>query len=102
MGIGLDRALMLHKGIGDRVRDIVGERADSLESVEVLSQSAYSELPTAARDRLGISADQKNALLRLVIRNLTRTLTAAEANALRDEVYAVLYEGSARTWARDG
>jgi phenylalanyl-tRNA synthetase alpha chain len=149
MGIGLDRALMLRKGIddirllrsqdpriasqmldlepyrpvssqpaiqrdmsiavpdgvtpeelGDRVRDIVGDRADSLESVEVLSQTAYADLPRAARDRLGIAAGQKNVLLRLVIRDLTRTLTAAEANALRDEVYAALHEGSVKTWAR--
>jgi phenylalanyl-tRNA synthetase alpha chain len=87
--------------IGDRVRDIVGARADSLESVEVLTQTPHSALPAAARDRLGIAAGQKNVLLRLVIRDLTRTLTAAEANALRDEVYGALHEGSVKTWARD-
>jgi phenylalanyl-tRNA synthetase alpha chain len=149
MGIGLDRALMLRKGmddirllrsadprvaaqmldldpyrpvssqpamqrdlsiavpndvtpeeIGDRVRDVVRERADSLESVEVLMQTAYSELPAAARDRLGIAPTQKNVLLRLVIRDLTRTLTSAEANALRDAVYAGLHEGTVKTWAQ--
>ena len=87
--------------IGDRVRDIVRERADGLESVEVLAQTPYSELPAPARDRLGIAPGQKNVLLRLVIRDLTRTLTAAEANALRDEVYAALHEGSVKAWARD-
>ena len=34
-----------------------------------------------------------------LIRDLTRTLTAAEANALRDEVYAALHEGSVKIWA---
>jgi phenylalanyl-tRNA synthetase alpha chain len=87
--------------LGDRVREIVGERADSVESVEVLSQTAYAELPTTARDRLGIAPSHKNVLLRLVIRDLTRTLTAAEANALRDEVYAALHEGLVKTWTRD-
>ncbi|HUQ53303.1 MAG TPA: hypothetical protein VM692_13840, partial [Gammaproteobacteria bacterium] len=67
--------------LADRVRDVVGARADALESVEVISQTAYSELPSAARDRLGIAAAQKNVLLRLVIRDLTRTLTSEEANA---------------------
>jgi len=38
-------------------------------------------------------------LLRLVIRDLDRTLTSDEANELRDSVYAVLHEGSVRTWA---
>jgi phenylalanyl-tRNA synthetase alpha chain len=87
--------------IGDRVRDIVRERADSLEAVEVLAQTAYAELPTAARERLGIAPSQKNVLLRLVIRDLTRTLTSAEANALRDDVYAALHEGTVKAWAGD-
>jgi phenylalanyl-tRNA synthetase alpha chain len=38
-------------------------------------------------------------LLRLVIRDLERTLTSAEANELRDAVYAVLHQGSVKTWA---
>jgi phenylalanyl-tRNA synthetase alpha chain len=88
--------------IGDRVRDIVGQRAESLESVEVLAQTPYAELPRAARARLGIAPSQKNVLLRLVIRDLTRTLTSAEANALRDDVYAALHEGAVKAWARDG
>ena len=38
------------------------------------------------RERLAIAADQKNVLLRVAIRDLERTLTAAEANALRDAI----------------
>jgi phenylalanyl-tRNA synthetase alpha chain len=148
MGIGLDRMLMLRKGIediralrstdpriqaqmldlepyravssqppiyrdlsvavaeeanveelGDRVRSTLAAASGSIESVEVLSETSYLELSLAARRRLGISPRQKNVLLRLVIRDLERTLTSAEANELRDAVYAVLHEGSVRTWA---
>jgi phenylalanyl-tRNA synthetase alpha chain len=148
MGIGLDRMLMLRKGIediralrstdpriqaqmldlepyravssqppiyrdlsvavaeeanveelGDRVRSTLAAASGSIESVEVLSETSYLELSLAARRRLGISPHQKNVLLRLVIRDLERTLTSAEANELRDAVYAVLHEGSVRTWA---
>ena len=38
-------------------------------------------------------------LLRLVIRDLDRTLTAAEANERRDRVYAALHEGDRAEWA---
>ena len=38
-------------------------------------------------------------LLRIVVRHLEHTLTAAEANALRDEIYEVLHEGSVHWWA---
>jgi phenylalanyl-tRNA synthetase alpha chain len=148
MGIGLDRMLMLRKGIediralrstdpriqaqmldlepyravsaqppicrdlsvavaeeanaeelGDRVRSTLAAASGSIESVEVLSETSYLELSLAARRRLGIAPRQKNVLLRLVIRDLERTLTSAEANELRDAVYAVLHEGSVRTWA---
>jgi phenylalanyl-tRNA synthetase alpha chain len=42
---------------------------------------------------------QKNVLLRIVIRDLVRTLTRQEANQLRDAVYAALHEGSVWQWA---
>ena len=85
--------------IGDRVRRAIGERAASIESIEVLAETPCSALPPAARERLGIGPGQKNVLLKLVIRDLERTLTSAEANRLRDEVYAALHEGTAHSWA---
>jgi len=85
--------------LGDRVRQALGERVESLESVEVLSETPYDELSPAARERIGIVPGQKNVLVRIVIRDLVRTLTRAEANALRDAVYAALHEGSAWQWA---
>jgi phenylalanyl-tRNA synthetase alpha chain len=149
MGIGLDRALMLRKGIddiralrsrdpriaaqmldlspyrpvssqppiqrdlsiavandrtaeelGDRVRGALDARtAAAVEEISVVSETSYAELSTAARRRLGIDARQKNVLLRLVIRDLERTLTSHEANELRDRVYDALHEGSIKTWA---
>lgn len=148
MGIGLDRMLMLRKGIddiralrsadpriaaqmldlepyrrpspqpairrdlslavpaettpeelGDRAREALGGRAAAVEAIEVLAETPHDDLPAAARDRLGIAPGQKNVLLRLVIRDLERTLTADEANRLRDDVYAALHAGSVRSWA---
>ena len=148
MGIGLDRMLMLRKGIddirvlrsgdpriarqmldlepyrpvsdlpaierdlsiavdstvtaeelGDRVRSVLGARCKSVEEIAVVSEANYLDLPPAARARLGISSHQKNVLLRLVIRDLERTLTSREANQLRDDVYAAVHEGSVKSWA---
>ncbi len=142
LGMGLDRALMLRKGIpdirllrssdpriqqqmldlspwrsvshmpsisrdisivvsadmdgellGDKVRTALGDRAEDLESVELLALTAHHELPAAARDRLQTIAGQANALIRLVLRPLGRTLTHPEANQLRDDVYLALHEG---------
>jgi phenylalanyl-tRNA synthetase alpha chain len=82
------------ESIGDRVRDALGQDASSVEAVEVLSETALEALPAAAAQRLGIKPGQKNVLLRVVIRDLDRTLTSAEANALRDRIYAAIHGGS--------
>jgi phenylalanyl-tRNA synthetase alpha chain len=91
---GLDAELL-----GDRVRTVLGPDSDAVEAVQVLSETAYADLPRAAIERMGVQKDQKNVLLRLVLRHPTRTLTAHEGNALRDRVYAGLHEGAAQEWA---
>ena len=142
LGMGLDRALMLRKGIpdihllraedprigqqmlnlspwqavsvmppirrdisivvdvdadaetlGDRARAALGDRIDDLESVEVLDVTAHADLPRGAQDRLRLRPDQANALVRLTLRPLSKTLTDPEANTIRDDIYKALHEG---------
>jgi phenylalanyl-tRNA synthetase alpha chain len=148
MGIGLDRALMLRKGIddirllrstdprvasqlldlepyrpvsrqppvkrdlsiavgagcdaeelGDRIRGALGDEAAAVEAVEILTETAYAELPPQAVERLGIVAGETNVLVRVTLRHPTRTLTDEEANRLRNAVYAAIHEGRAHQWA---
>jgi phenylalanyl-tRNA synthetase alpha chain len=149
LGMGLDRALMLRKGIenirllrssdariasqmltlepyrpvssmppvrrdlsiavtaeltaeelGDRVRSALpADALDAVEEVTVLSETPGGQLPPQAIERIGLVDGQKNVLVRVVLRDPTRTLTAAEANAVRDRVYAAVHEGRAWQWA---
>jgi phenylalanyl-tRNA synthetase alpha chain len=85
--------------LGDRVRAALADESSSVESVAVLSETAYEELPPAARARLGISPRQKNVLVRIVVRDLQRTLTDDDANVLRDRIYAAIHEGTEWSWA---
>jgi phenylalanyl-tRNA synthetase alpha chain len=85
--------------LGDKVRDLLGPDAAAVEEVSVRSETGYAELPDSARSRMGLRPGQKNVLLRVVLRDLTRTLTSAEANALRDRIYAGLHEGEVYEWA---
>jgi phenylalanyl-tRNA synthetase alpha chain len=85
--------------LGDGVREALGARADDVEAVEVLAETWAEALPAQARERLGLRPGQKNVLLRVVLRAVGRTLTDAEANRLRDEVYAALHEGTRHEWA---
>jgi phenylalanyl-tRNA synthetase alpha chain len=79
--------------LGDQVRNALGPDADAAESLEVLGETSYDDLPTSARERLQMIPGQRNLLVRLVLRPVDRTLTDAEANALRDKVYRALHEG---------
>lgn len=85
--------------LGDRVREALGPDASSLEEVATLSRTPYESVPEAARQRMGMRPGQDNVLVRLVIRDLDRTLTSDEANALRDRMYAALHEGEVGEWA---
>lgn len=142
LGMGLDRALMLRKGIpdirllrstdeririqmldlspwrpvslmpsisrdisivvpadsddetlGDEVRAALGERSEDLESVELLALTAYDDLPEGAKARLQLDSSQSNALLRITLRPLSRTLTDQEANGIRNDIYRALHKG---------
>ncbi len=90
---------MTAEAMGDRVRAALGDRAEAIEAVEVVDETPYGKLPPAARARLGIAPEQKNVLLRVILRDLARTLTHAEANELRDAIYAAVHEGEKMEWA---
>jgi phenylalanyl-tRNA synthetase alpha chain len=85
--------------LGDRVRAALGADATAVEEIIVLSETSYENLPKTARARLGMSPEQKNVLVRVVLRHPDRTLTSAEANRLRDRIYAALHEGGIQQWA---
>ena len=87
------------EAIGDKVREALGASAPLVESLEVLSVTPGAELPELARARLGMTSEQQNVLLRLVLRAVDRSLTHAECNEVRDLVYAALHEGTRLTWA---
>jgi phenylalanyl-tRNA synthetase alpha chain len=86
--------------LGDQVRDALGPDADAVEDVAIVSSTPCADLPPAALTRLGARSDQRNLLLRVVLRRLDRTLTDTEANDLRDRIYARLHRGTAHQWAR--
>lgn len=85
--------------LGDRARAALGPDTDLLESLTVLARTPHEQLPAPARARLGTEPGQDNLLLRLVLRPLGRTLTDAQANAVRDRVYPALHEGPHHEWA---
>ena len=81
--------------IGDRIRGLLGERADWVEDVELRGESAFDETPNEARLRLGMEPGQVNLLIRVTLRSLDRSISRDEANMVYDELYTALHEGTA-------
>ncbi len=79
--------------LGDRIRTALGDDADVVESIELLSRTSHESLPEVARSRLGTRAGQVNLLVRIVLRPIDRTLTSGQANAIRNAIYRAVHEG---------
>lgn len=85
--------------IGDRVRDGLGAEASLVEEVVVIEQTPAAALAPAIVERLGIASQQTNALVRVVLRSLDRTMTRPECDVLRDRIYRALHRGTRWYWA---
>ena len=85
--------------LGDRVRDALGVDEPCVEEVRVLSATPCGRLPAAAARRLGVRPGQKNLLVRVVLRDLEKTLTNEAANSLRDRIYLAIHQGTEYQWA---
>jgi phenylalanyl-tRNA synthetase alpha chain len=81
--------------LGDRIRNVLGERAGWVENVELIEASDYASVPEKARKRLGMSPGQQNLLIRVTLRSLDASISKEEANLVYDLVYAELHEGTA-------
>ncbi len=87
--------------IGDILRSHLPE-VDCIESLVIISETAYADLPPAAHKRMGMQTGQKNILLQLTIRHIDKSLTDKDANGIRNKVYKLLHEGSIMELADDG
>jgi phenylalanyl-tRNA synthetase alpha chain len=85
--------------LGDRVRDALGSDASCVEEARVLSATDCDRLPASAARRLGARPGQKNLLVRVVLRDLEKTLTNEAANSLRDRIYLAIHQGTEYQWA---
>jgi phenylalanyl-tRNA synthetase alpha chain len=89
LSVAVDRGTNIEE-LGDRVRAALGELADVVESIEILSETPYEGLSLVARERLQIKPGQLNLLLRVTLRSMQRTLTNEECNVLREKIFSAV------------
>lgn len=62
----------------------------TIEELNLLSEDEYGNIPVSARERLNIQPNQKNLLIRFVLRSLERTLTKQEGNDMRNSLFNIV------------
>lgn len=71
-----------------------GDCAGWIEEMQVKGRWVMEDLPVQAVERLGILPGQENVLLRVVLRDCSRSITTLEANALYEAIQSALHEGA--------
>lgn len=84
----------VEEDINEDIREALGDEKDILESVEIISETACCDLPVKIQERLGISSNQKNVLVRITLRHLERTLENTEVNRIYDAIYGKINHGT--------
>ncbi|CAH0281238.1 PheS-related mystery ligase SrmL [Pseudomonas brassicacearum] len=78
----------------ERMLQAAGDCSGWIEEMQIKGRWVSSELPPQAIERLGLLVDQENVLLRVVLRDCSRSITTAEANALYERIQSALHEGA--------
>jgi len=65
-----------------------------IESISIVTETSYEELPKVAIDRLGMNKSQKNILLRIVLRDLDKSLIHEEADKVHSDIYNLIHKGT--------
>lgn len=77
----------------EKMLQAAGDCSGWIEEMQIKGRWVSSELPPQAIERLGLLDDQENVLLRVVLRDCSRSITTAEANALYEKIQLALHEG---------
>jgi len=78
----------------DTIKCTLGINSTAIESISIVSETSYDQLPAIAIERLGINIGQKNLLIRIVLRSHEKSLTKEEANEIRDKIYRAIDQSS--------
>ena len=84
----------VEEDINEDIREALENKQNILESVEILSETTHKDLPQKIQERLGISSNQKNVLVRITLRHLERTLENKEANQIYNDIYKNINYGT--------
>ena len=78
----------------EKVMENIGEKASWVEEITITTSTDHDMIPEAIRPRIGIKPGQENWLIKVILRDVGRSLTAEEANAFYTEMYPLIHQGT--------
>lgn len=93
MSIAVDSDKIL-EDVTETIMDVLKEKNEAVEEVSLVAETHFNELPLVAREKLGMRENQKNMLLRITLRHVSKTLTSEEANTFYTDIYDKINEGA--------
>ena len=78
----------------EAIKNAFGEQSDLVEEVKILEETFLENLHPSAVKKLGPREDQKNVLVRIILRHPDKTLTKEEAAELYSGAYPKLHQGT--------
>lgn len=94
LSIAVDNDLLIEELIEDLLSQVDESLHEKIESISLVNETYYKDLPQVAIDRLGLLDNQKNMLIRIVLRDLSKSLTSEEANEIYTIIYDKVHKGS--------
>jgi phenylalanyl-tRNA synthetase alpha chain len=83
-----------NEDLGDIIRNLMGDEVKIIEQVVIISETKYEDLLEHVRERLGMTDNMKNILLRVIICPLDKAMTKTEANEIYTHLYSKLHQGN--------
>lgn len=79
----------------EKIMDHAGDRGNWIEEITVTSTTNFENIPEHIRPRLGMKVGQENWLIKIIFRDPSRSITTDEANALYNDLYPHIHQGTA-------
>lgn len=67
---------------------------NKIETIKIVAETHYDDLVDIAKERLGIKPEQKNILLRIILRDLVSSIESETANKIYSIIYNNIHKGS--------
>jgi phenylalanyl-tRNA synthetase alpha chain len=78
----------VEEDIHQEIKKAIGNDERIIESIEILKEINYEQMDEEIRTKIGCTKKMKNILVRIILRDLEKTLTKKDAN----KIYELIYE----------